>query len=260
MSFSNWLKGRSPSVEILDRNGVRSLHLGGQAIQSAMRLATPERLELHYTRAMMAVLLFSDAPRDLLMIGLGGGTLARYAYTHMPDTRITVVELEPQVVSAARAWFGLPDDDSRLRVEVGDGLDYLEAHPQRADLLLMDAFEGHVAPAHLRDERACAACFGALRRFGILAVNFMAADPKLDVGVVRLAAAFDGRVLIMPTGDRANTVVLAFRSPVRRWPLEQLKARTGALEARFDLNFEVLLKDLLDHNACADGHLLLGSD
>jgi len=91
-------------------------------------------------------------------------------------------------------------------------------------------------------------------------VNFMAADPKLDVGVARLAAAFDGRVLIMPTGDRANTVVLAFRSPVRRWPLEQLKARTGALEARFDLNFEVLLKDLMDHNACADGHLLLGSD
>mgnify|MGYP000689629398 CR=1 FL=1 len=57
MSLSNWLKGRSPSVEILDRNGVRSLHMGGQAIQSAMRLATPERLELHYTRAMMAVLV-----------------------------------------------------------------------------------------------------------------------------------------------------------------------------------------------------------
>ena len=260
MSLSNWLKGRSPGVEILDRNGVRSLHLGGQAIQSAMRLATPERLELHYTRAMMAVLLFSDAPRELLMIGLGGGTLARYAYARMPDTRITVVELEPQVVTAARAWFGLPEDDARLQVVVGDGLAYLEAHPARADLLLMDAFEGHEAPAHLRDDRACAACYSALRQFGMLAVNFMAADPKLALGLARLAAAFDGRVLVMPTGDRANTIAFAMRTPVRRWPIEQLKARTGALEARFDLNFTALLKDLIDHNACADGQLLLGSD
>ena len=57
--------------------------------------------------------------------------------------------------------------------------------------------------------------------------------------------------LIMPTGDRANTVVLAFRTPVRRWPIERLKARTSALDARFDLNFTVLLKDLTDHSACA---------
>lgn len=259
MSFRNWLKRRSPAVEILDRDGVRTLRLGGLAIQSAMRLALPERLELHYTRAMMAALLFNDAPRELLMIGLGGGSLARYAYARLPDTRITAVELEPQVVVAARAWFGLPEDDARLRVVVGDGLEYLEGHPQRADLLLLDAFEAHEAPPHLRSDRACAACFNALRQFGILVVNFMAADPQLEPGIARLAAAFAGRVLILPSGDRANTIVFGLRTPARRWPLAQLRARCGVLESRFDLDFATLLKDLQDHNACRDGELLLGT-
>jgi hypothetical protein len=53
------------------------MHLGGTAIQSAMRLATPDMLELHYTRTMMAALLVNDAPRELLMIGLGGGSIVR---------------------------------------------------------------------------------------------------------------------------------------------------------------------------------------
>ena len=77
MSFKNWLKGRNPGVEILDRNGVRAMQLGGTAIQSAMRLATPDMLELHYTRTMMAAMPFNDAPRELLMIGLGGAAIVR---------------------------------------------------------------------------------------------------------------------------------------------------------------------------------------
>lgn len=260
MSFRNWLKGRSPGVEILDRDGVRTLRLGGLAIQSAMRLALPERLELHYTRAMMAALLFNDGPRELLMIGLGGGSLARYAYARLPDTRITAVELEPQVVAAARAWFGLPDDEVRLQVVVGDGLDYLEAHPKRADLLLLDAFEAHEAPAHLRSARACAACFNALRPFGILAVNFMASDLQLEAGISRLAEAFAGRVLVLPSGDRANTIVFGLRTTARRWPLAELRGRCSSLEARFELDFASLLRDLEQHNACQDGDLLLGTD
>ena len=60
-----------PTIAVSDERGVRSLHVGGEAIQSAMRLADPFALALDYTRCMMAFLLFHPEPRRALMIGLG---------------------------------------------------------------------------------------------------------------------------------------------------------------------------------------------
>ena len=60
-----------------------------------------------YTRAMMAFLLFNPEPRHVLMIGLGGGSLAKYCHRKLPATRITVLELDHDVI-ALRAKFGIP--------------------------------------------------------------------------------------------------------------------------------------------------------
>jgi spermidine synthase len=104
----------SASVEVNEKNGVRYLHLGSETIQSAMRRSRPNELELSYTRCMMAFLLFVPTPTRVVMIGLGGGSLARFVYHNLPETRITAVEISPQVVSAARQFFELPDDPGGL--------------------------------------------------------------------------------------------------------------------------------------------------
>src|SRR3989442_2535392 len=57
---------RRPAIAVSDARGVRTLHVGGEAIQSAMRIAEPEALALDYTRCMMAFLLFHSAPRQAL--------------------------------------------------------------------------------------------------------------------------------------------------------------------------------------------------
>ena len=81
-----------PSVAVSDARGVRTLHVGGEAIQSAMRLNDPFALALDYTRCMMAFLLFHPEPREVLMIGLGGGSLAKFFYKKLRSTRVKVVE------------------------------------------------------------------------------------------------------------------------------------------------------------------------
>src|SRR5690606_30257562 len=83
----------------------------------------------------------APAPRDLLMIGLGGGSIARFVHEQMPGSRMTAVELNAQVVAAARSFFGLPYDDARLKVHIGDGGKYVPAHRDACDVLLLDAFE-----------------------------------------------------------------------------------------------------------------------
>ena len=75
--LGKWLAARK-AIEIVEEGGVRVLQIGGNAIQSAMRLSAPDRIELDYVRAMMAFLLFHPNPRDVLVVdGFVNGSPAK---------------------------------------------------------------------------------------------------------------------------------------------------------------------------------------
>jgi spermidine synthase len=131
-------------LEVIETQGVRSLHFGSSSRQSSIRLSDPDRLELDYVRAMMAWPLFKAKPGNALVIGLGGGSLTRYLLQHYPDIHIKVVEYRQSVVKIARSHFDLPLDP-RLKIIVDDGGDYLcKRSASLADqfqLLFLDAFD-----------------------------------------------------------------------------------------------------------------------
>src|SRR3970040_2062189 len=104
------MKKPKPTIAVSDARGVRSLHVGGEAIQSSMKIGDPYALALDYTRCMMAFLLFHPEPARALMLALGGGSLAKFFYKHLRRTRVRVVELDPRIVAAARQHFALPPD------------------------------------------------------------------------------------------------------------------------------------------------------
>src|SRR3970040_3128060 len=95
--FATWLLGKSArdrhAVYVTERFGVRSLHIGSDTVQSSMRLSRPNDLELAYTRSMMAFLLFRPPPRRVLMVGLGGGSLAKFIYHRIPDAVTEVIDV-----------------------------------------------------------------------------------------------------------------------------------------------------------------------
>src|SRR5687767_9269282 len=140
------------TIEVSERKGVRYLHFGSHWIQGAMRIARPWALELEYTRDMMMPLVFRperDWPASVLQIGLGAASLTRFLYRHRPAARLTVVELVPEVVAAARQFFKLPEDPARLRIEIAEGHDYITARRQRYDLILVDGFDAKGRPGML---------------------------------------------------------------------------------------------------------------
>lgn len=67
---------------IRDHRGIRYLDFDMHTIQSAMCLDDPFALDLAYTRKMTAFLLFNPEPREVLLLGLGGGSLAKYFNGH----------------------------------------------------------------------------------------------------------------------------------------------------------------------------------
>jgi spermidine synthase len=258
MSF---LSRRRPSgqttVQISEHNGVRYLHLGGPAVQSAMRLKDPFALELEYTRAMLTFLLFQPEPRDIALIGLGGGSLAKYIHRHLPDCRLTALEINAEVVAAARSYFLLPQDDEHLMVLTGDGAAFVHAHPDSQDVLLVDGYDAKRIVGDLASPEFYRACKALLRPGGVAVFNLWGSDEHFPRYYDRIARAFGEHVLQLPAEKKGNIVVFAFRKPLPATDLTYLTHEARRLEAVLDLEFEAFVARLRNWNPASAEALIL---
>jgi spermidine synthase len=247
---------RRPALTVSEERGVRTLHVGGEAIQSSMRLSDPFALELDYTRCMTSFQLFHPRPRRALKIGLGGGSLVKFFWRRLPRLRMRVVELDERVVAVARERFSLPPDDARLRVEVGDGAEALA--PECCDLLVVDAFADEHPPAALVSQSFFDAAWLALEAPGALVMNFMDDDPQLDARLQRIERAFGGTVLALPALHDPNLIVLALKGAPRRMAWDLLESRAQALEKRHGIPYPRYVPRLKRMNRHDARHLFLG--
>jgi spermidine synthase len=191
--------------------GRRTLEFTPGEIQSEMLLARPHALVLAYSRAMMCFALFVPQPRHILMVGLGGGSLAKFCYRHFPRSRITVVELRADVI-ALRDQFCVPPDDARFRVVHADAADYIGAVPGSADVLVVDGFDARGLPAALGTARFYAGCRRALRPGGVLVANIFSYDPEFGALRERLRRAFGGTVCSLDGAAGNNRILFAVRT------------------------------------------------
>lgn len=146
--YEQILDGRYAKPFIIDDGETRQLLFNLDFIQSSMRIDDPFALDIAYTRKMMAFLLFAPNPGHVLLVGLGGGSLAKFCHRHLPRTRLTVVELNPDVI-ALRQAFGVPDDE-RLAIVQADAAAYLPEAEGDTDVLLLDGFDARgIAPTFL---------------------------------------------------------------------------------------------------------------
>ena len=93
-----------------------ALHFDLFAIQSEMLLDAPDELMVGYTQTMMGFLLFQPAPSGIGMIGLGGGSLAKFCYRYLPSAVIAVAEIDVDVI-ALRNEFLRPRRTDRGRAD-----------------------------------------------------------------------------------------------------------------------------------------------
>lgn len=230
------------TVDVTEARGVRQLHLGTGAIQSAMRVNRPWDLELAYTRAMMAFLLFRPDPAEVLMVGLGGGSLAKFIRKHRPDICITAVEISSQVVAAARSHFFLPENDTHLQVLVGDGVEYMPSHPGSADVVLLDGFDAGNQVESLATLGFYQACRRALKPGGVLVVNLWGRDPDFVAYFSRLVAAFEGQVAWLPVMGKSNVVAFCLQDD--EGPARLAAAIPPELAKQWGLDFQAFSREL----------------
>lgn len=199
----------------------KALHFSISEVQSRMDPQDPVALVLQYTRTMMGFLLLHRTPRQIAMVGLGGGSLAKFCHHHLPDTQIEVVEINPHVI-ALRDEFQVPADSARFAVIHGDGARFVRDRATPCDVLIVDGFTSEGMPARLCSQRFYDDCHAMLQPGGVMVVNLHFGHRQYNRHVDRIHRSFEGEVLVVNDGGLSNSIVFACKGPMLA------KAATGA--------------------------------
>ncbi|MFD5319049.1 spermidine synthase [Streptomyces sp. NPDC127098] len=121
------------------------------APQSHVDLDEPTRLVFEYQRRIghaIDLVAPPGRPIDVLHLGGGGLTLARYTAVTRPRSNQQVAEPDAALTALVRRELPLPDG-ARVRVRAVDARALLDRLPEDwADLVIADVFQGARTPAH----------------------------------------------------------------------------------------------------------------
>jgi SAM-dependent methyltransferase len=143
--------------------------------------------------------------RSVLLLGLGAGSAARIVRALAPDARIVGVELDADVVSAARRWFEL--DALRVEVVIGDAREVVAKSSDRFDIVMEDVFIGREATLRKPEGFPLPVLDHAKR---LLAPGGVVASNTIDEGpaVRRALAARFPRVVEIAVAEHDNRIYI----------------------------------------------------
>lgn len=224
---------------------------GDEATQSRMDVHQPSRLVVPYTRSMFASHLFVAAPRKVLLVGLGGGSMVRFLRAHDPEVEVEAIDIDPVVVDIARRWFGTRDD-ARARLLVADGFDWLATTPARYDVIYMDAF---LKPSMLTDETGVPLRLKTVAFFrqiqeklapgGVVVFN-VNDHATVDEDLAALREAF-GQTYVLRVPPATGNIVVVGTPAKDRATRAALEAAGAKADARLRADFSIArLVDQLD--------------
>lgn len=208
----------------------RELRFAEGTAQSRMSRWAPDRLVVDYTRTMLGALALVPAPQRIAMVGLGGGSQAKFLHRHLPGATLEAIEINPAVI-ALRRQFRIPDDDVRFRVVHADAAEWMKAQGGAIDLLLVDGYDTSGIPAALSTQRFYNDCRAALRPGGVAAFNLY--DTAHAEHRHRLHLAFGAaNVVMIEEARQSNRVAFAWVGSLAAADVAPALSRAGQRELR----------------------------
>lgn len=126
---------------------------------------------MYYDYALAAPLMAGitkDKPGDILILGLGTGTFAKYCSEYFPGCSIEGVEIDEKIADLATEYFELPDS---VQVSVYDGRSYLAASDKTYDVIMVDAYQDITIPFQMSSKEFFTEVAGHLNPGGVMVVN-----------------------------------------------------------------------------------------
>jgi spermidine synthase len=203
-------KGQSPygEIRVVDEDELRYLLING-AVHTVVDTSLYFDSVMPYVNVIDLARGYFDTPGRMLLIGLGGGSVAKRFHRH--DWDVDAVEIDPLVIKLAHAYFGF--DSTEARVYRMAGRRFLLSNNGVYDTIVLDAYGSSTIPFQLASREAFALMASRLSPDGVFVLNVQAIGWN-DTIVRSLAATLGtqfSNVLALPTmepPDQLGNVVL----------------------------------------------------
>lgn len=86
--------------------------------------------------------------KNVLILGLGGGTVAKLIRKFWPEAKITGVDIDPMIVELGQKYLGLDEVDVDIKIQ-----DAAKPIPDKFDLVIVDLYRGDQFPKEFEDEK-----------------------------------------------------------------------------------------------------------
>ncbi len=201
--------------------------------EAVHRPGHPLDLELPYTRLLTIGIAYAPQLNSILSIGMGGGATSTYLLDTLPQTHITEVELDPDVVVLARKYFDYTDSPRRTLV-VEDGRKFLMGSQDHYDVVLLDAYRGAFIPFHLLTQEFYIELKRHLATRDVVVENISADVELADSTLATLQREFQ-QVETFRVGD--NLIAVAYDGP--RKPDGDLMQHAKDLDTQYHLPYSL---------------------
>jgi spermidine synthase len=219
-------------LDVIDYGNIRTLYLDGN-IHSQMYKDKPEELVNTYTKYFHLGFLFNPNAKDVLFVGGGAFSGPKNFLSMYSDVRIDVVEIDPDVISAARNYFNLPvdNDGSRLMIYNDDARNFLSKTEKKYDLIILDAFSKNYIPFHLMTLEYFQLLDKRLTSDGVIISNNIGSMTGDRSDIVRAVYKTISQILpsvyVFPTehnsGNLQNVMLAAMKSPTVEYSKDELR-------------------------------------
>ncbi|UQA55279.1 fused MFS/spermidine synthase [Polyangium aurulentum] len=208
-------ESRHNHIAVVERGEERQIRVNeGFAVQSFARL--DGRLPVRDVWAYYALapsFCTTASPKNVLLLGLGGGTSAEVYRRLYPEAKIVGVELDAAIVEAGRRWLGL--ELPGVEVVIDDARTFVAAESRRApgrfDVVVLDAFQFPYVPFQLATAEFFAAVKSLLAPGGVLMVNAGRYGHERAVvhALARTLSSVFAHVAAADAPNRSNTLLVA---------------------------------------------------
>lgn len=221
------------------KTGYRYLHNNEKLLrQGGMDTRHPDRLLFEYYRmSLMALVFLENDPADILVVGLGAGSIPKYLNKYFPHASIDVVEIDPEVLSVAQKYFAFREND-RMKVYIQDGRMFIKRAKKKYDLVLLDAYRNGSIPFHLTTKEFLAEVKKALKPGGVVTSNILSprANAFHDSMIVTYQDAFEHLHIFNGTESQNYVFVATDRKKNRRHKEIIERAKRIVSEKKMDVD------------------------
>jgi spermidine synthase len=224
------------------------------AVQSAIDMQQPSKLVMENLQYLMGLLLFVPAPRKVLLLGVGGGSLIHFLRAHLPNTHIIAVEYDAELLEFAQQHLALPAADEHLTYYIEDARRFVEHDKQLYDLVLVDIFDAGATPPWMRRKPFNASLQQRLSAHGALGYNLIIdSEPTFKRFYQMLRSQYRQQTLCLETEEYANLLVYALNYSAPSLTMAQILDQCLELGDQFDLPFVEIVASIFRVNPQGSG-------